>query len=50
MRYKKGNHKGKIYHGNVKTLTVENQIYDIFALRIIVNDVATCYRILRPIT
>ena len=30
MRYKKENHKGKIYHGNVKTLTVENQIYDIF--------------------
>ena len=23
MRYKKENHKGKIYHGNVKTLTVE---------------------------
>lgn len=30
MRYKKENRKGKIYHGNVKTLTVENQIYDIF--------------------
>ena len=30
MRYKKENRKGKIYHGNVKTLTVQNQIYDIF--------------------
>ena len=29
MKFKKEKHKEKIYHGKIKTLTVENQVYDI---------------------